>query len=178
MSTPILMPKATAAWLIEHTSLTFQQIGDFCGLHHLEVQAIANSEHPLTGLDPLATGQLSLEAIREAEADSSISLKALPVAVLETKQKKRYTPLAKRQDKPAAIAWVLKNAPQIPDSEIVKMLGTTKNLINTIRSKTHWNSQNIEPSSPVTVGLLAPHDFDAILKKYKPAASVEIETEE
>jgi hypothetical protein len=169
MTTPILMPKATAAWLIQNTSLTFRQVGDFCGLHHLEVQAIANSEHPITGLDPIATGQLTLEAIHSAEADASIQLVANPVAVAATKQKKRYTPLAKRQDKPAAIAWVLKNAPFLPDSEVVKMLGTTKTLINAIRNKTHWNMANVQPASPVSLGFMAPNDFDALVKKYTKA---------
>ena len=153
MTSP-LMPKATAVWLIDNTALTFQQIADFCGLHVLEVETMANAEKPtLIGLDPLANGQLNKEEIERCEKDENADL-VLQTEITALKQKtSKYTPIARRQDKPNAIAWLLKNYPNISDRKVVKLIGTTKNTIEAIRTKTHWNMQNIKPHSPVLLGI-------------------------
>ena len=165
-----LMPKATAVWLVENTSLTFDQIGEFCGLHALEVQAIADGEVAvqMQGLDPIASGQLTLEEIERCQKDPSSRLKlsaeAVPVPVVKHRGP-RYTPIAKRQDKPDAIAWLLKNHPELSDGQISKLIGTTKPTIAAVRDRTHWNSPNIKPRHPVAVGLCTMEELDAAVAR-------------
>jgi hypothetical protein len=165
-----LMPKATAVWLIENTTLSFDQIGEFCGMHPLEVQGIADGEVAIgiIGVDPVANGQLSAENIKYAEADPKARLTMMEDAHKHlTKKTKgaRYTPVSRRQDKPDAIAWLLKNHPYITDAQIVSLIGTTKNTINAVRGKGHWNSSNIKPKDPVLLGLCTQtHLDDAIAK--------------
>jgi hypothetical protein len=144
-----LMPKATAVWLVENTALTFDQIGEFCGLHPLEVQAIADGEVAvqMQGLDPVANGQLTLDEIERCQKDPATRLKiaaeAVPVALVKHRGP-RYTPIAKRQDKPDAIAWLLKSHPELSDGQISKLIGTTKPTIQAVRDRTHWNATNIK----------------------------------
>lgn len=169
MTANVLMPKATAVWLIENTSLSFSQIADFCGLHPLEVQGIANEDvaKGIRGVDPIAGGFLSREEIAKGEADEAYRLKALEQKRIELPQTKRrgarYTPIARRQDRPDAIAWFLKNHPEVPDSKIVKLIGTTKSTIDQVRNRTHWNSNNIKPVDPVTIGLCSQIELDAVV---------------
>ncbi len=168
-----LMPKATAVWLVENTTLTFDQIGDFCGMHPLEVQGIADGEVAahIIGMDPTANGQLSMDEIRKCEQDQKarLALAATARQYISTKTKgARYTPVARRQDKPEAIAWLLKYHPYIPDSQIVKLIGTTKNTINAIRNRTHWNITNIKPKDPVLLGLCMQTHLDEIVAKFRP----------
>ncbi|HLI13545.1 MAG TPA: cell cycle transcriptional regulator TrcR [Alphaproteobacteria bacterium] len=157
-----LMPKATAVWLVENTTLTFRQIAGFCGLHELEVQAIADGEVAggMQGLDPVANGQLTKEEVAKGEADPNYDLQlakpSIPLPEARTKGA-RYTPVAKRSDRPDAIAWLLKNHPELSDAQISRLVGTTKNTIAAVRDRTHWNTQNIRPQSPVLLGLCA-HD--------------------
>lgn len=168
MSLP-LMPKATAVWLIENTSLTFVQIAEFCGLHILEVQAIADGEVAtgMNGFDPIANGQLTSDEIARCEKDQSLRLKLLEQEdVLGHKKKKaRYTPVSRRQDRPDAIAWVLKNHPELSMTQMTKLLGTTKSTIVSIRDRTHWNVQNIRPRHPVILGLCSQKDLDEAVRK-------------
>ena len=161
-----LMPKATAVWLVENTSLSFDQIAEFCKLHPLEVKAIADGDaaQGIKGLDPTGTGQLTREEIERGEADSSHSLKmANPkVRVPETKTKRgpRYTPVSRRQDRPNAILWLIRNHPELKDSAIMRLVGTTKTTIQAIRERTHWNATNLTPMDPVTLGLCSQLDLD------------------
>jgi hypothetical protein len=153
-----LMPKATAVWLVENTSLTFEQIADFCGLHPLEVQAIADGEVAIgmQGRDPVASGEVSMEEIERCSRDPAARLKSLErrIPLPEARPKgARYTPVAKRQDRPDAIAWLLKNYPELSDGQICKLIGTTKATIEKVRDRTHWNSPNIKPRNPVSLGL-------------------------
>jgi hypothetical protein len=165
-----LMPKASAVWLVENTSLTFDQIGDFCGLHPLEIQAIADGEVAIQmqGLDPVANGQLTLEEIERCQKDPAARLKllaeAVPVTVVRHRGP-RYTPIAKRQDKPDAIAWLLKSHPELSDGQISKLIGTTKPTIQAVRDRTHWNSPNIKPRHPVAVGLCTLAELDAAVAR-------------
>ena len=165
-----LMPKATAVWLVEHTSLTFDQIGEFCGLHPLEVQAIADGEVALQmqGLDPIANGQLTLEEIERVQKDPNarleISKEAHPVELVKHTGP-RYTPIAKRQDKPDAISWLLKNHPELSDGQISKLVGTTKPTIQAVRDRTHWNSPNIKPRHPVALGLCTMEMLEAAVAR-------------
>jgi uncharacterized protein len=169
MTANVLMPKATAVWLIENTSLSFAQIAEFCGLHPLEVQGIANEDvaKGIRGVDPIAGGFLSREEIAKGEADEAYKLKALEQKRIDLPQLKkrgaRYTPIARRQDRPDAIAWFLKNHPEVPDSKIVKLIGTTKATIDQVRNRTHWNSQNIKPVDPVTIGLCTQIELDGVV---------------
>jgi hypothetical protein len=176
MNTP-LMPKATAVWLIENTSLTFEQIADFCGIHPLEVQGIADGEvaKGIIGVDPIVSGQLTREELERCEKDSSLHLKLSEAAAklnyAQSKQiKGKYTPVARRQDKPDAISWILKNCPEISDAQIIKLIGTTKNTIEAVRSKTHWNSNNIKPKDPVLLGLCSQAELDKIYAAAKKRA--------
>jgi hypothetical protein len=159
MTSNVLMPKATAVWLIENTSLAFNQIAAFCGLHPLEVQGIANEDvaKGIRGVDPIAGGFLSREEIAKGEKDESYELKPLEQKRIDLPQVKkrgaRYTPIARRQDRPDAIAWFLKNHPEVADSKIVKLIGTTKSTSEPVRNRTHWNSNQIKPVDPVTIGL-------------------------
>ncbi len=153
-----LMPKATAVWLVENTSLTFEQIADFCELHPLEIQAIADGEvaNQMQGLDPVANGQTTAAEIARCQADPKARLKLSPQALPPQMFKHRgprYTPLAKRQDKPDAIAFLLKSHPELSDGQISKLIGTTKPTIAAVRDRTHWNSPNIKPRHPVELGL-------------------------
>jgi uncharacterized protein len=161
-----LMPKATAVWLVDNTSLTFEQIADFCGLHPLEVKGIADEDvaKGIKGQDPVTSGQLTREQIEEAEANPKLRLKMAPPKhkVLPVKQKKipRYTPVSKRQDKPDAVYWILRNHPEFTDADIVKLIGTTKSTIQKIRERSHWNATNIKAVDPVTLGLCSQLELD------------------
>jgi len=158
MSRP-LMPKATAVWLVDNTALTFDQIADFCGLHALEIKGIADGDvaQGIKGLDPVAAGQLTRAEIERCQKDSSARLKLsesqhdLP----EVKPRKgpRYTPVSRRQDRPDAIAWLLRHHPELTDAQVTKLVGTTKPTIQSIRDRSHWNSPNIKPVDPVTLSL-------------------------
>ncbi|NMM44367.1 DUF1013 domain-containing protein [Rhodospirillaceae bacterium KN72] len=154
----LLMPKATAVWLIDNTALSFEQIGAFCGLHELEVQAIADGEVAvgMHGIDPVQNGQLTLEEIKRCEADPLTDLKIaksdIPQPVIRHKGP-RYTPVSKRADKPDGIAWLAKHHPELADAQINRLIGTTKPTVAAVRDRTHWNSANIRPRSPVELGL-------------------------
>jgi hypothetical protein len=169
MTANVLMPKATAVWLIENTSLGFNQIAEFCGLHPLEVQGIANEDvaKGIRGVDPIAGGFLSREEIARGEADETHKLKPLEQKRIDLPQVKkrgaRYTPIARRQDRPDAIQWFLKNHPEVPDSKIVKLIGTTKATIDQVRNRTHWNSSQIKPVDPVTIGLCSQIELDGVV---------------
>ncbi len=171
-----LMPKATAVWLVEHTALTFEQIADFCGLHPLEVQAIADGEVApgMTGLDPVANGQLAQEEIDKAVADPKYRMPLAepktPMPPLRTKGP-RYTPIAKRNDRPDAIAWLLKHHPELTDSQVSKLVGTTKATINAVRDRTHWNTANIRPRSPVELGICSHKELNAALERARRKAA-------
>jgi hypothetical protein len=163
------MPKATAVWLVYNTTLTFLQIGSFCNLHELEVQAIADGEVAIgiVGLDPVTNGQLTQKEIERCEADPAVRLKIaksdIPQPVARQKGP-RYTPVSKRADKPDAIAWLLRNQPDVSDAQIGRLIGTTKPTINAIRDRTHWNSSNLQPRSPVEVGLCSHQELhDAVV---------------
>ena len=169
MALPI-MAKATAVWLVDNTMLTFKQIGDFCGLHELEVQGIADGEvaSGIKGFDPIANNQLDADEIKRALESPShkLSLKHNPSAEGETKKRgPRYTPLSKRQDRPSAIAWLVKFHPELSDAQISKLVGTTKPTILTIRDRSHWNITNIQPVDPVALGLCKQTELDAAVKK-------------
>ena len=160
-----LMPKATAVWLLENTSLTFDQIATFCGLHPLEVQAIADGEAAvgMVGFDPIASGQLTHAEIERCIKDVSLRLAMNPpvdAASMSQKKKSKYTPLSKRQDRPDAIAWIIKHHPEIQDTRICKLLGTTKNTVLSIRMRTHWNSTQIKPKNPVILGFCTQKELD------------------
>ena len=169
MSKP-LMPKATAVWLVENTALTFEQIADFCGLHRLEVQGIADGEVAggIRGIDPIANGQLTKEELERCQADSSASLEMakqdLPQPAKRTKGP-RYTPVAKRQDKPDGVAWLLRHHPELSDAQVGKLIGTTKNTIQAVRDRSHWNSSNIRPRDPVLLGLCSQSELNATVEK-------------
>ena len=169
MTANVLMPKATAVWLIENTSLGFNQIAAFCGLHPLEVQGIANEDvaKGIRGVDPIAGGFLSREEIAKGEADEAYVLKPLEQKRIDLPQVKkrgaRYTPIARRGDRPDAIQWFLKNHPEVPDSKIVKLIGTTKATIEQVRNRSHWNSSQIKPVDPVTIGLCTQIELDAVV---------------
>jgi len=163
-----LMPHATASWLVDSTGLTFEQIADFCGLHILEVQAMADdlTSAKYTGRDPVRSGELTNAEIEKGQADPSYRLKMhkAPVNVSRTKGP-RYTPVSKRQDKPDGIAWILRNHPEISDAAIGKLLGTTRNTIAAIRDRSHWNIQNITAKDPVTLGLCSQRELDALVAR-------------
>jgi hypothetical protein len=170
MSDKPLMARATAVWLVDNTTLNFKQIGDFCGMHELEVQGIADGEvaQGVKGFDPIANNQLTAEEIKLAEADPMrrLKLKFNAAAVGEEKRRgPRYTPLSKRQDRPAAILWLVKFHPELSDGQIAKLVGTTKPTIQTIRERTHWNIQNIDPVDPVALGLCRQSELDAAIQK-------------
>jgi hypothetical protein len=162
-----LMPKATAVWLIEKTALTFVQIADFCGMHPLEVQAIADGEVAagIVGYDPVANGQLGPEEIRRGEADSNYHLKLMASSLQLPKRGKaaRYTPVAKRNDRPDGIAFLLRNYPQLSETQVAKLMGTTKETIQKVRDRSHWNSANIKPRDPVILGLCTQTDLNAMV---------------
>lgn len=162
----LLMPKATAVWLVENTALTFDQIAAFCTLHPLEVKGIADGDVAagMKGLDPVQAGQLTREEIEKGESDADYRLKLLEskIRVPENKRTKgpRYTPVSKRQDRPNAIQWLLKNHPELKDAQIIRLVGTTKSTIQSVKERTHWNAGNLAPLDPVTLGLCSQIDLD------------------
>ncbi len=170
-----LMPKGTAVWLVENTSLTFEQIAEFCGLHALEVQGIADDEVAIgiQGLDPIVRNQLTRAEIDRCQADPSARLQLaeqdLPKPLKRTKGP-RYTPVAKRQDKPDGIAWLLRHHPELKESQIARLIGTTKNTIEAVRERSHWNSPNIRPRDPVLLGLCSQGDLNQAVEKARRAA--------
>ena len=170
MADQILMPKATAVWLVDNTSMTFEQIADFCGLHPLEVKGIADGEvaRDIRGADPITNGQLTREELDKAQTDPSYRMKAQKSRHAELlkpiKKAPRYTPVSRRQDRPDAIAWFVRNHPEVTDAQIAKTLGTTKATIDQVRDRTHWNSPNIKPVDPVTLGLVTQLELDALVK--------------
>ncbi|MGJ3648612.1 DUF1013 domain-containing protein [Sphingomonas sp. GlSt437] len=171
-----LMPHATAAWLVDNTSLSFQQIAEFCGLHILEVQAIADdtAATKLTGRDPVRAHELTQEEIDRGQADPEYRLQMTkgPDQVRRTKGP-RYTPVSKRQDKPDGIAWIIRNHPEISDGAIGNLIGTTRTTIAAIRDRTHWNIANIVPKDPVTLGLCSQRELDAIVAKAAKAKGIQ-----
>jgi hypothetical protein len=171
-----LMPHATASWLVDNTSLSFEQIANFCGLHILEVQAIADdtAATKLTGRDPIRAHELTMAEIEKGQADPKYVLKMdrEPEAATRTKGP-RYTPVSKRSDKPDGIAWIIRNHPEVSDGQIGKLIGTTRNTISAIRDKSHWNMANIVPKDPVTLGLCSQRELDAIVAKAAKAAGLE-----
>ncbi|MEY4501200.1 MAG: hypothetical protein RIS52_1090 [Pseudomonadota bacterium] len=163
-----LMPHATASWLVDNTALSFAQIASFCGLHILEIQAIADdtAATKLTGRDPIRANELTLAEIEKGQADPNYELKMFrePEGALRTKGP-RYTPVSKRQDKPDGIAWIIRNHPEVSDGQIGKLIGTTRTTIQAIRDRSHWNIANISPKDPVTLGLCSQRELDAIVAK-------------
>jgi hypothetical protein len=161
-----LMPKATAVWLVDNTSLTFEQIAEFCGLHPLEVKGIADEDvaKGIKGQDPVSAGQLTREQIEEAEKNPKLRLKMAPpkhkMPAIKQKKAPRYTPVSKRQDKPDAVYWLLRNHPEFADADIIKLIGTTKATIQKIRERSHWNATNIKAVDPVTLGLCSQLELD------------------
>lgn len=166
-----LMPKATAVWLVDNTSLTFEQIAEFCGLHNLEVKGIADGDvaQGIKGMDPISSGQLTRDEIAAGEKDSThqLILSDHTVEVPEIKRKRapRYTPVSRRQDRPNAVLWLLRNHDELKDSQIIRLVGTTKPTIQQIRDRTHWNSAQLQPQDPVTLGLCTQLDLDAEVQK-------------
>ena len=163
-----LMPKATAVWLVENTSLSFEQIAAFCGMHSLEVQAIADGEVAvgMVGLDPIANGQLTKQEIERCEKNQDLRLKLLVADLPQVASRSkgpRYTPITKRGDKPDAIAWLLKHHPELSDAQVCRLIGTTKPTIAAVRDRTHWNVANIKPRSPVMLGLCSQRELEESL---------------
>ena len=170
-----LMPKATAVWLVDNTSLTFDQIADYCHLHKLEVQGIADGEVAIgiQGIDPIANSQLTREEIERCEKDPEARLQILKLDLPEPAKRTkgpRYTPVAKRQDKPDAIAWLLRHHPELKESQIAKLIGTTKTTIQAVDERTHWNSPNIRPRDPVLLGLCAQSELNAAVDRARKRA--------
>ena len=164
-----LMPKATAVWLVENTALTFDQIAEFCSLHPLEVKGIADGDvaQGIRGMDPIMSGELTRLELEAAEQNSEHRLK-LNQTIVElpettTKKQKKYTPLSRRQDRPAAIAWLVRNHSELKDSEVIRLVGTTKSTIESIRKRTHWNIGNIQPQDPVVLGLCSQIELDKLV---------------
>jgi hypothetical protein len=166
-----LMPKATAIWLVENTALTFKQIADFCGMHELEIKGIADGEvgMGIKGLNPMSTNQLTKEEIDIATNDSEHSLELIQNEITQQTERdpkqKKYTPLSKRQERPDAISWLLRNHPELKDSQIAKLVGSTKNMVVSIKTKANWNMSNIRPQDPVGLGLCKQIDLDDALEK-------------
>ncbi len=182
MTAAPLMPKATAVWLLDNTALSFDQIADFCKLHPLEIKAIADGDaaQGIKGLDPILTGQLTREQITAAEANPEIhlTLSSPKVAVPGSDRKKgpRYTPVSRRQDRPNAILWLVRNHPELKDSQIMRLVGTTKSTIAAIRDRTHWNAANLAPMDPVTLGLCSQTDLDLEVQRANKEKPAPIET--
>lgn len=169
----ILMPKATAVWLIDNTVMTFEQISAFCDLHILEVKGIADGDVAagIRGADPISNGQIARDEIEKAEKDATYNMVAVsfdhsPIPTSKAKKRKgsRYTPLSRRQDRPDAIAWLVRNHPEVSDPQISKLIGTTKPTINSIRDRTHWKTNTINPTDPVSLGLCSQIDLDEAVK--------------
>ena len=175
------MPHATASWLVDNTSLSFTQIAAFCGLHVLEVQAIADDTAgtKLTGRDPVRAQELSMEEIERGQKDANYVLKMSKGPEQQRRTKgPRYTPVSKRQDKPDGIAWIIRNHPEVSDGAIGKLIGTTRTTIAAIRDRTHWNIANITPKDPVTLGLCSQRELDAAIAKAAKAAGIEAPVDE
>jgi len=171
------MPHATAAWLVDNSALTFEQIANFCGLHILEVQAIADdtAATKLTGRDPIRNGEISQDELDRAQADPDYVMKlARQPEQSRRTSGPRYTPVSKRQDKPKGILWVVKNHPEITDGQISKLIGTTKTTISAIREKTHWDYANLTPIDPVTLGLTSQREMDALVATAAKKAGLDI----
>lgn len=166
MSNAPLMPKATAVWLVENTSLSFAQIADFCKLHELEVKAVADGDaaQGIRGHDPITNGQLTREEIEKGQKNPDYRLQLLVSKVrlppMKPRKGPRYTPVSRRQDRPNAILWLVRNHPELKDAQIMRLVGTTKTTLAAIRDRTHWNSQNLTPMDPVTLGLCSQIDLD------------------
>src|SRR5271168_5017202 len=166
-----LMPKATAVWLVDNSSLTFEQIADFCGLHPLEVKGIADEDvaKGIKGQDPVSSGQLTRDQIEQAEADPKLRLKLAvskhKMPPVKAKKIPRYTPVSKRQDKPDAVYWIIRNHPEFADADIIKLVGTTKATIAKIRERSHWNAANIKAVDPVTLGLCSQLELDLAVSR-------------
>ena len=166
-----LMPKATAIWLVDNTSLSFRQIGDFCGMHELEIKGIADGEvgAGIKGLNPITSGQLTKEEIDRCVASEEEELQIIENEISEkteqSKKKKKYTPLSKRQDRPDAVYWLIRNHPELKDSQVARLVGSTKNTIDGIRNRTHWNMANIRPQDPIGLGLCRQIELDEALEK-------------
>jgi hypothetical protein len=179
MSDKPLMPKATAVWLVENTSLTFEQIADFCGLHVLEVKGIADGDvaHGIRGLDPITSGQLSREEIARAQNNAAYRLKISRSKVfipeIKAKRAPKYTPVSRRHDRPNAILWLLRHHAELRDTQIMRLVGTTKSTIESIRERTHWNSANLQPQDPVALGLCSQIDLDSEVQKAAKRAADE-----
>ena len=173
------MPKATAVWLIDNTSLTFEQIAKFCNLHELEVKGIADGDvaFGIKGMDPISSGQLTRDELEAAQADPdhdlSLAKPKVEIPEVKTKRGPRYTPVSRRQERPDAIFWLLKNHPELTDGQIIKLVGTTKPTIKAIRDRTHWNSPNIKAVDPVTLSLCSQIDLDAAVQKAARKAEIE-----
>ncbi len=170
-----LMPKATAVWLVDNTTLDFKQIAEFCGLHELEIQGIADDEVAIgiQGMDPIAANEITRKEIERCQADVTAKLTRLKSTLPEPKRRTkgpRYTPVAKRQDKPDGIAWLVKHHPELKDSQIVRLVGTTKSTIQAVRERSHWNTPNIRPRDPVLLGLCNQTDLNAAVEKARQAA--------
>ncbi len=174
-----LMPKATAVWLVENTSLSFDQIAAFCGMHLLEVKGIADGDVAagIKGMDPIASGQLTREEIKRCEENEGAHLRLaaskVEVPPVKTKKGPKYTPVSRRHDRPNAVLWLLRNHPELKDSQIMRLVGTTKPTIAQIRDRTHWNSANLVPQDPVTMGLCSQIDLDGEVKKAAARAAKE-----
>jgi hypothetical protein len=166
-----LMPKATAIWLVDNTSLSFRQIGDFCGMHELEIKGIADGEVGvgINGLNPITSGQLTKDEIDRCADNEDESLKIIENEISEkteqSKKKKKYTPLSKRQDRPDAVYWLIRNHPELKDSQVARLVGSTKNTIDAIRKRTHWNMANIRPQDPIGLGICRQVELDEALAK-------------
>jgi len=170
------MPKATAVWLVDNTALSFEQIAAFCGLHPLEVQGVADGDvaSGIMGVNPLQNGQLTREEIEKAEADPSYRMKISDpkVRVAAPKRKgPRYTPISRRNERPNAIKWLLRNHPEMKDAQIMRLVGTTKSTIDAVREGTHWNNANITPMDPVTLGLASQIDLDLEVSRASKGAA-------
>jgi len=179
MATPLLMPKATAVWLVDNTSLSFEQIAAFCGLHPLEVQGVADGDvaSGIMGVNPLQNGQLTREEIEKGEADPSHKLKVSEpkVRVAAPKRKgPRYTPISRRNERPNAIKWLLRNHPELKDAQIMRLVGTTKSTIDSVKEGTHWNNANITPMDPVTLGLASQIDLDLEVSRASKGAASDV----
>lgn len=170
MANTPLMPKATAVWLVDNTSLSFDQVAAFCKLHPLEVKAIADGDaaQGIKGLDPILTGQLSREDIEKAQENPALMLKIAAPKTLVPEAKRRgprYTPVSRRQDRPNAILWLVRSHPEMKDAQVIRLVGTTKPTIEAIRERTHWNSANLVPMDPVTLGLCSQIELDLEVSK-------------
>lgn len=182
MATTLLMPKATAVWLVDNTALSFEQIAAFCGLHPLEVQGIADGDVAggIMGVNPIQNGQLTREEIERAEKDSNYRMKVSEpkVRVAAAKRKgPRYTPISRRNERPNAIKWLVRNHPELKDAQIMRLVGTTKSTIDAVREGTHWNTANLTAMDPVTLGLTSQIELDLEVKRAAKGGGLQVEEE-